>query len=145
MKLILINPGGSKLFIVKLTKDITGLSLKEAKTLIDCAPSVIKESEDLKELRSLKKQFEGVGARMEIVMNSTKVPSFKQRAIIQAFEEELAHLSVCPDINAKQHVGELNPVSNILGPNSHDPILNEEESGKMEDILCQIYTFLRDL
>jgi large subunit ribosomal protein L7/L12 len=40
---ILKHPGGAKLAIVKLVKDLTGLGLKEAKELVDSAPKAVKE------------------------------------------------------------------------------------------------------
>src|SRR6476659_9376652 len=55
---VLKNPGGAKLAIVKLVKDLTGLGLKEAKDLVDGAPKPVKENVSKEEAESLKKQLE---------------------------------------------------------------------------------------
>lgn len=63
---ILNAPGGSKLAIVKLVKELTGLGLKEAKELVDNAPSPIKEAVSKDEADSLKQQLEEAGAEVEL-------------------------------------------------------------------------------
>lgn len=63
---ILKAPGGSKLAIVKLVKELTGLGLKEAKELVDGAPSPIKEAVSKDEADSLKQQLEEAGAEVEL-------------------------------------------------------------------------------
>lgn len=63
---ILNAPGGSKLAIVKLVKELTGLGLKEAKELVDGAPSPIKEAVSKDEADSLKQQLEEAGAEVEL-------------------------------------------------------------------------------
>jgi len=63
---ILIAPGGAKLAIVKLVKDLTGLGLKEAKDLVDAAPKAVKEGVAKDEAESLKKQLVEAGAEVEI-------------------------------------------------------------------------------
>ncbi len=63
---ILKSPGGAKLQIVKLVKDITGLGLKEAKALVDSAPAPVKEAVSKEESESLKAQLEDAGAEVEI-------------------------------------------------------------------------------
>lgn len=63
---MLIAPGGSKLAIVKLVKELTGLGLKEAKELVDKAPSPIKEAVSKDEAESLKQQLEEAGAEVEL-------------------------------------------------------------------------------
>jgi large subunit ribosomal protein L7/L12 len=60
------SPGGAKLQIVKLVKDLTGLGLKEAKELVDKAPVAIKEGVNKDEAESLKKQLEEAGAEVEL-------------------------------------------------------------------------------
>ena len=60
------SPGGAKLQIVKLVKEITGLGLKEAKGVVDAAPSAIKEGVSKNEAESIKKQLEEAGAEVEI-------------------------------------------------------------------------------
>jgi large subunit ribosomal protein L7/L12 len=63
---ILKAPGGAKLQIVKLVKDLTGLGLKEAKELVDKAPVPLKEGIGKDEAESLKKQLEEAGAEVEL-------------------------------------------------------------------------------
>jgi len=63
---ILKSPGGAKLQIVKLVKDLTGLGLKEAKAVVDAAPSPIKEGVTKDEAESLKTQLEEAGAEVEL-------------------------------------------------------------------------------
>lgn len=60
------SPGGAKLQIVKLVKEITGLGLKEAKGVVDAAPSPVKEGVSKNEAESIKKQLEEAGAEVEI-------------------------------------------------------------------------------
>ena len=63
---ILNSPGGSKLAIVKLVKEMTGVGLKEAKELVDKAPTPIKEKASKEEAESLKSQLEEAGAEVEL-------------------------------------------------------------------------------
>jgi large subunit ribosomal protein L7/L12 len=63
---ILKHPGGAKLAIVKLVKDLTGLGLKEAKELVDSAPKAVKEGIAKDEAEGLKKQLEEAGAEVEL-------------------------------------------------------------------------------
>jgi large subunit ribosomal protein L7/L12 len=63
---ILKAPGGAKLQIVKLVKELTGLGLKEAKTLVDSAPAPVKEGVNKDEAESLKAQLEEAGAEVEL-------------------------------------------------------------------------------
>ncbi len=63
---ILKAPGGAKLQIVKLVKELTGLGLKEAKGLVDAAPSPIKEGIPKDEAETLQKQLEEAGAEVEL-------------------------------------------------------------------------------
>ena len=63
---ILKSPGGAKLAIVKLVKDLTGLGLKEAKELVDSAPKAVKEGITKDEAEGLKKQLEEAGAEVEL-------------------------------------------------------------------------------
>ena len=63
---ILKAPGGAKLAIVKLVKEITGLGLKEAKDLVDGAPKAVKEGIAKEEANSIKQQLEEAGAEVEI-------------------------------------------------------------------------------
>ena len=63
---ILKAAGGSKLAVVKLVKELTGLGLKEAKGLVDDAPSPIKEGVTKDEAEALKSQLEEAGAEVEL-------------------------------------------------------------------------------
>ena len=63
---ILKAAGGSKLAVVKLVKELTGLGLKEAKELVDNAPSPIKEGVAKDEAEGLKSSLEEAGAEVEL-------------------------------------------------------------------------------
>ncbi len=63
---ILKAPGGSKLAVVKLVKELTGLGLKEAKDLVDNAPKPIKEGIAKDDAEGLKKSLEEAGAEVEL-------------------------------------------------------------------------------
>ena len=63
---ILKAAGGSKLAVVKLVKELTGLGLKEAKGLVDDAPSAIKEAVSKDEAEGLKTSVEEAGAEVEV-------------------------------------------------------------------------------
>ena len=63
---ILKEAGGSKLAVVKLVKDLTGLGLKEAKDLVDGAPKEVKTGVSKDEATALKAQLEEAGATVEV-------------------------------------------------------------------------------
>ncbi len=63
---VLKAPGGAKLQIVKLVKELSGLGLKEAKALVDSAPAPVKEGVTKEEAESLKSQLEEAGAEVEL-------------------------------------------------------------------------------
>ncbi len=63
---ILVAPGGAKLAVVKLVKELTGLGLKEAKEVVDSAPKAVKEGVGKDEAEGLKKQLEEAGAEVEL-------------------------------------------------------------------------------
>ncbi|MFB0905202.1 MAG: 50S ribosomal protein L7/L12 [Nonlabens sp.] len=63
---ILKAPGGAKLAVVKLVKELTGAGLKDAKELVDNAPSPIKEGVSKDEAEALKAQLEAAGAEVEL-------------------------------------------------------------------------------
>lgn len=63
---ILKAAGGSKLAVVKLVKELTGLGLKEAKGIVDSAPAPIKEGIPKDEAEGLKTQLEEAGAEVEL-------------------------------------------------------------------------------
>ncbi|MFZ4542576.1 MAG: 50S ribosomal protein L7/L12 [Saprospiraceae bacterium] len=63
---VLKDPGAAKLNVVKEVKNITGLGLKEAKDLVDGAPSVVKEKASKEEAESIKAALEAAGAVVEL-------------------------------------------------------------------------------
>ena len=63
---ILKAAGGSKLAVVKLVKELTGLGLKDAKELVDGAPKTIKEAVGKDEADGMKKSLEEAGAEVEL-------------------------------------------------------------------------------
>jgi large subunit ribosomal protein L7/L12 len=63
---ILKAAGSSKLAVVKLVKELTGLGLKEAKEIVDSAPKSIKEGVSKEEAEGLKKSLEEAGAEVEL-------------------------------------------------------------------------------
>ena len=63
---ILKSAGQSKLAVVKLVKELTGLGLKEAKEVVDAAPKAVKEKVSKDEAESLKSQLEEAGAEVEL-------------------------------------------------------------------------------
>ena len=63
---ILKSAGGSKLAVVKLVKELTGKGLKDAKDLVDGAPTTLKEGVTTDEANAMKDQLEGAGAEVEL-------------------------------------------------------------------------------
>jgi len=63
---ILKAAGGSKLAVVKLVKELTGLGLKEAKGIVDSAPAAVKEGVTKDEAAALKASLEEAGAEVEL-------------------------------------------------------------------------------
>ena len=63
---VLKGAGASKLNVVKIVKDLTGLGLKEAKDLVDGAPKAVKEGIAKEEAESIKKALEEAGAKVEV-------------------------------------------------------------------------------
>ena len=63
---VLKAAGAAKLQVVKKVKELTGLGLKEAKELVDGAPSVVKEGLPKAEAENLKKALEEAGAEVEL-------------------------------------------------------------------------------
>ena len=63
---ILKSAGASKLNVVKVVKELTGLGLKEAKELVDAAPKELKENVSKEEADALKSKLEEAGAEIEI-------------------------------------------------------------------------------
>ena len=63
---VLVEAGASKLAVVKLVKELTGLGLKEAKDIVDSAPSPIKEGISKDEAEGIQKSLEEAGAKVEL-------------------------------------------------------------------------------
>ena len=63
---VLKSAGGTKLQVVKLVKELSGLGLKEAKDLVDAAPKAVKEGVSKEEAQSIKAQLEEAGAEVEL-------------------------------------------------------------------------------
>ena len=63
---VLADAGASKLKVVKVVKDLTGLGLKEAKDVVDGAPKTIKEACSKEEAESIKAALEEAGAKVEL-------------------------------------------------------------------------------
>jgi large subunit ribosomal protein L7/L12 len=63
---ILKEAGSAKLAVVKVVKELTGLGLKEAKDVVDAAPSPVKEGVSKDEAEGLKKALEEAGAVVEL-------------------------------------------------------------------------------
>ncbi len=63
---ILVSAGSSKLKVVKKVKELTSIGLKEAKELVDSAPTPVKEAVSKEEAEALKSQLEEEGAEIEL-------------------------------------------------------------------------------
>ena len=63
---VLAEAGASKMGVIKLVKEITGLGLKEAKELVDNAPKAIKEGVSKADAEDIKKKLEDAGAKVEL-------------------------------------------------------------------------------
>ena len=63
---ILTDVGATKMQVIKIVKEITGLGLKEAKAIVDGAPKAIKEKASKADAEDIKKKLEEVGAKVEI-------------------------------------------------------------------------------
>ena len=66
VKVILADVGANKINVIKEIRGITGLGLKEAKELVDGAPSTVKEGIEKAEAEEIKKKLEAAGAKVEI-------------------------------------------------------------------------------
>ena len=62
----LVSAGDQKIQVIKVVKEVTGLGLKEAKDLVDAAPSKIKEGLKKEEAEELKKKIEAAGGKVEL-------------------------------------------------------------------------------
>ena len=63
---VLAEVGASKMGVIKIVKEITGLGLKESKELVDNAPKAIKEGVAKDEAEEMKKKLEEAGAKVEL-------------------------------------------------------------------------------
>ena len=63
---ILKGPGGQKIPVIKVVREITGLGLKEAKALVDDSPKPVKEAVSKDEAEEVKKKLEEAGADVEL-------------------------------------------------------------------------------
>jgi large subunit ribosomal protein L7/L12 len=63
---ILNNAGASKINVIKVVREITGLGLKEAKEIVDNAPKALKEKVSKEEAESIKAKLEEAGASIEV-------------------------------------------------------------------------------
>ena len=63
---VLADAGASKLGVIKVVRGLTGLGLKEAKELVDGAPSTIKEAVAKEEAEKMKAELEEAGAKVEL-------------------------------------------------------------------------------
>ena len=62
----LVSAGASKVKVIKVVREITGLGLKEAKAVVDGAPKTLKEAVSKEEAEDIKKQLEEVGAKVTV-------------------------------------------------------------------------------
>lgn len=63
---VLANVGDKKINVIKVVRELTGLGLKEAKELVDGAPSTVKEGVSKEEAEEMKAKLEEVGASVEL-------------------------------------------------------------------------------
>ena len=63
---VLASPGGQKIAVIKVVKDLLGLGLKEAKEIVDAAPKAVKEGVEAAEAEEMKKKLEEAGATVEL-------------------------------------------------------------------------------
>ncbi len=65
VKVVLASAGEQKIAVMKVVKEVLGLGLKDAKDLVDAAPSTLKEGMKKEEANALKKQIEEAGGKVE--------------------------------------------------------------------------------
>ena len=63
---VLAEVGPSKMNVIKIVKNLTGLGLKEAKAVVDGAPGTIKEAVPTEEAQKMKAELEEAGAKIEL-------------------------------------------------------------------------------
>lgn len=62
----LASAGAQKIAVIKIVKEVLGLGLKEAKDLVDAAPSLLKDGVKKEDAENLKKQIEAAGGKVEL-------------------------------------------------------------------------------
>ena len=62
----LVSAGANKIAIIKVIKEVLALGLKEAKDMVDAAPSMVKEGMKKEEAEALKKKIEEAGGKVEL-------------------------------------------------------------------------------
>lgn len=62
----LVDAGSSKINVIKVVREVTGLGLKDAKDIVDASPKIIKEGASKEEAESLKKKIEEAGGKAEL-------------------------------------------------------------------------------
>jgi len=65
-EVVLADAGASKLGVIKVVRELTGLGLKEAKELVDGAPKTIKEGASKEDAEAIKAKLEEAGAKVEL-------------------------------------------------------------------------------
>ena len=63
---VLVDAGSSKIGVIKVVREITGLGLKEAKEMVDGAPKTIKEKISKADAEEIQKKLEAAGAEVEV-------------------------------------------------------------------------------
>ena len=63
---VLADAGSSKIGVIKVVREITGLGLKEAKEIVDNAPKTVKEGASKEEAEQIKEKLEAAGAKVEV-------------------------------------------------------------------------------
>ncbi|OGI81979.1 50S ribosomal protein L7/L12 [Candidatus Nomurabacteria bacterium RIFCSPLOWO2_02_FULL_44_12] len=63
---VLASAGEQKIAVMKIVKEVLGLGLKEAKDLVDAAPSTLKDGMKKAEAEEVKKKIEGAGGKVEL-------------------------------------------------------------------------------
>ncbi|MDR1334918.1 MAG: 50S ribosomal protein L7/L12 [Holosporaceae bacterium] len=63
---ILTDAGASKIGVIKVVRELTGLGLTEAKTLVESAPKALKEAVSKDEAQKMKEKLEGAGAKVDV-------------------------------------------------------------------------------
>ena len=63
---VLVEAGASKMNVIKVVKEVTGVGLKEAKEMVDNAPKTLKEAAQKADAEEMKKKLEEAGAKVEL-------------------------------------------------------------------------------